>query len=130
MLLENNGRASSSKRTRHINIRYFFITDRIAAGEVKIEYCPTGEMIADYFTKPLLQGSLFKKFRDMIMNNYGDLVALKNGADRRSVLKKVQKAKGKEIVHDWKKVVHKHAHARKCQWPPQGGYQTTRLALA
>jgi hypothetical protein len=70
MLLENNGRASSSKRTHHINIRYFFITDRIAAGEVKIEYCPTGEMIANYFTKPL-QGSLFKKFRDMIMNNSG-----------------------------------------------------------
>jgi hypothetical protein len=53
MLLENNGRASSSKRIRHINIRYFFITEHIAAGEVKIEYCPTGEMIADYFTKPL-----------------------------------------------------------------------------
>eukprot|EP00978_Attheya_sp_CCMP212_P048299 scaffold500167_cov161-Attheya_sp.AAC.1 len=33
MLLENNGRASSSKRTRHINIRYFFVTDRIKAGE-------------------------------------------------------------------------------------------------
>jgi hypothetical protein len=38
MLLENNGRTLSSKRTRHINIQYFFITDRIAAGEVKIEY--------------------------------------------------------------------------------------------
>jgi hypothetical protein len=30
ILLEKNGRASSSKRTRHINIRYFFVTDRIA----------------------------------------------------------------------------------------------------
>ena len=29
MLLERNGKASSSKRTRHINIRYFFITDRV-----------------------------------------------------------------------------------------------------
>lgn len=27
MLLEKNGKASSSKRTRHINIRYFFVTD-------------------------------------------------------------------------------------------------------
>ena len=27
--LEKNGRRSSSKRTRHINIRYYFITDRI-----------------------------------------------------------------------------------------------------
>ena len=29
MLLEKSGRGSSSKRTRHINIRYFFVTDRI-----------------------------------------------------------------------------------------------------
>jgi hypothetical protein len=64
------------------------LTDRIAAGKVKIEYCPTGEMIAGYFIKPL-QGSLFKRFRDMIMNNYGDLFPTKGGADRRSVLKQV-----------------------------------------
>ncbi len=34
MLLERNGKASSSRRTKHINVRYFFITDRIAKGEV------------------------------------------------------------------------------------------------
>jgi len=67
MLLERNGRASSSKRTRHINIRYFFVQDRIAAGEVSVAYCPTKEMVADYFTKPL-QGSLFFKLRAYIMN--------------------------------------------------------------
>eukprot|EP00978_Attheya_sp_CCMP212_P038772 scaffold195564_cov31-Attheya_sp.AAC.1 len=59
MLLEKYGRASSSKRTRHINIRYFFVTDRIANKEVSIKWCPTAEMIADFFTKPL-QGTLFK----------------------------------------------------------------------
>jgi hypothetical protein len=53
ILLEKNGRASSSKRTRHINIRYFFVTDRIAANEVSVTYCPTGDMVADFFTKPL-----------------------------------------------------------------------------
>jgi hypothetical protein len=39
--LEENGRASSGRRTRHINIRYFFITNRIAKWEVAIQYCPT-----------------------------------------------------------------------------------------
>ena len=67
MLLENNGRASSSKRTRHVNIRYFFVTDRIQNKELSVKYCPTGDMLADFFTKPL-QGALFKKFRDLIMN--------------------------------------------------------------
>ena len=67
ILLETNGRASSSKRTRHLNVRYFFVKDRVDSGEVRIEYCPTEEMIADYFTKPL-QGALFYKMRDLIMN--------------------------------------------------------------
>jgi hypothetical protein len=67
MLLEKNGRGSSSKRTRHLNVRYFFVTDRIKSKEVKVEYCPTGDMIGDFFTKPL-QGSLFRKLRDAIMN--------------------------------------------------------------
>jgi hypothetical protein len=38
MLLEKNGKASSSKRTKHIkNIRYFFVTDRIKKGELTVE---------------------------------------------------------------------------------------------
>jgi hypothetical protein len=41
VLLANNGNASSSKRTRHINIRYYFITDRVKKNEIHIEYCPT-----------------------------------------------------------------------------------------
>jgi hypothetical protein len=64
--LADNGKASSGKGTRHINIRYFFITNRIARKEIAIQYCPTKQMIADYFTK-LLQGKLFYKFRDQIM---------------------------------------------------------------
>jgi hypothetical protein len=34
--------------------------------EVSVVWCPTGDMIADFATKPL-QGAMFKKFRDMIM---------------------------------------------------------------
>ena len=51
--LENNGRKSSSKRKRHINTRYYFITDRIIKEEVSMEFCPTLDMIGDYFTKAL-----------------------------------------------------------------------------
>jgi hypothetical protein len=68
ILLETNGRGSSGKRTRHIDVRYFFIANRVESGEIRIEHCPTGIMIADYFTKAL-QGALFWKLRDMIMGN-------------------------------------------------------------
>jgi hypothetical protein len=80
--LSDNGKASSSKGTRHINIRYFLITDRIARKEVAIQYCPTKEMVADYFTKPL-QGILFYKFRDQIM---GVVPMNTISGDHRSVL--------------------------------------------
>jgi hypothetical protein len=36
MKLETKGKASSSKQTRHFNIKYFFITDVIKQGEVSI----------------------------------------------------------------------------------------------
>lgn len=66
ILMEENGKLSSSQRTRHINIRYFFIKDRIASKEIEVQYCPTDNMLADYLTKPL-QGAKFKQFRDMIL---------------------------------------------------------------
>ena len=66
MLLERNGKASSSKQTKHINIRYFFITDRISKGDVRVKWCSTKDMVADFMTKPL-QGANFKRFRDLIM---------------------------------------------------------------
>ena len=68
MLLERNGKVSSSNQMKHINVRYFFITDRISKGEVCIEWCPTKDMVADFLTKPL-QGLAFKKFRDLIMGS-------------------------------------------------------------
>jgi hypothetical protein len=67
MRLEENGRASASKRTRHFNIKYFYITDLIERGEVKIEYCPTDAMLADYMTKPVV-GTKFISFRNQVMN--------------------------------------------------------------
>ena len=67
MKLANNGRGSSGKRTRHINIRYFFITDRVKRGDVRIIHCPTDMLIADFYTKPL-QGKQFRIFRKLILN--------------------------------------------------------------
>ena len=68
ILLLNNGKQSSSKTTRAINIRYFFLTDQIAKGNLMIDYCPTSNMIADFFTKPL-QGNQFTRLRKLIMGH-------------------------------------------------------------
>jgi hypothetical protein len=66
ILLEKNGKMSSGKHTKHIAIYYFFVTDRIGAGKICPKWCPTGETIAGFLTKPL-QGAMFWKFRDLLM---------------------------------------------------------------
>ena len=66
ILLLNNGKASSGKQTRAINIRYFFLHDQQEKGNLTVKYCPTGEMIGDFMTKPK-QGRGFKRFRNDVM---------------------------------------------------------------
>ena len=64
--MQQNGKASCGQRSRHIDIRYFFITDHSKRNDVSITHCPTEDMLADFFTKPL-HGSLFRKFRSVLL---------------------------------------------------------------
>ena len=66
MKIANNGKRSSGQRTKHMDNRYFWIKDRVKSERITIQYCPTEQMVADFFTKPL-QGSSFKKMRDIIL---------------------------------------------------------------
>ena len=72
MLLENKGKKPSTKKTTHINVRYYFIKNRVETGDMVIKNFPTEKMLGDHFTKPL-QGALFRKFRAEIMNIPDDL---------------------------------------------------------
>ena len=44
------------------------MTEQVQNRNIHIGHCPTEEMVADFFTKPL-QGSLFKNLRNYIMGN-------------------------------------------------------------
>ena len=73
--LVENGR-SNSELTRHIEIGYFWVHDLVKRGLVTVQYCPTADMVADYFTKPL-QGSTFIKLRDKVMGLSPAIMPLK-----------------------------------------------------
>ena len=66
MKLLKNGRDSCTWNSKHIAIKYFWVTDRIKDGKIIVEHCPTKEMIADFMSKPV-QGSLYKTFRNVLM---------------------------------------------------------------
>jgi hypothetical protein len=56
---------SGAERTRHIQIRYFWVKERVDTREVRIEYLRTEDMYANVLTKPL-QGSQFVRERDAL----------------------------------------------------------------
>jgi len=82
ILLVENVKSSSSKRTCHINARYFFVADKIKKGEITVAFGLMTNMLADFFTKPL-QGSTFKRMRSIILNMPD---THKSSAEHRSVL--------------------------------------------
>jgi hypothetical protein len=43
----------NSPGIRHLDIRYFFVKERIDAGEMIVEHMRTDRMLADGMTKPL-----------------------------------------------------------------------------
>jgi hypothetical protein len=52
ILLETNGKVSSSRRMKHIKVKYFYIKEKIDDGEMVIEHCPTEQMWTDINAKP------------------------------------------------------------------------------
>ena len=66
MLLHKHYPFSIGRGSKHINVRHFFVGDKIHKKEVRIVCCPTDKMIADRTTKPT-QGTAFKVHRNTIM---------------------------------------------------------------
>ena len=40
-------------RTKHIDVQYHFIREKVEEEVIKLRYCPTQEMVADVLTKAL-----------------------------------------------------------------------------
>ncbi|CEG39928.1 rna-dependent dna polymerase [Plasmopara halstedii] len=43
------------KRTKHIDIRYHFVHEKVEGGQVTLQYCSTKDMKADMMTKPITE---------------------------------------------------------------------------
>ena len=68
---DNQGAIALSKnpkyhpRTKHIDIKYHYIRNKVANKEVILDYCPTSEMLADLLTKPLGK-TMFQRIRELM----------------------------------------------------------------
>ena len=52
-------------RTKHIDVCYHFVRERVASNEIVVDYCPTQDMMADIMTKGLPKVT-FEKFRNSL----------------------------------------------------------------
>ena len=68
MALINKGR-STSDLSKHISLRYFWLSEKIEEVIVKVEYCSTNDMCSNVLTKPV-QGKQFKSERKCITGYY------------------------------------------------------------
>ena len=59
---------TSAERTRHIDVKYFWLHDKIKSGKMILRYIKSEENIADYFTKSICTPGLFSKFVKQILN--------------------------------------------------------------
>jgi len=85
MLMMKNGKLSAKKRTKHFDIRYYYVKDLIDRGVIRVSHCLSENMIADFFTKPL-QGKHFVKLRDIILNLSSTSEDLDTPLEHRSML--------------------------------------------
>jgi len=94
-----NGRKSCGKQSRHTNIRFFWIADRLKEHGMNVEYCPTDATLADFYSKSL-QGGLFKRMRDVVMGLESvSILKIRNDVNNMSVqdMKQLEENNCKDI---------------------------------
>lgn len=57
----------ANRRIKYLDIKHYFIKEKLDAVIINIKYVCTSEQIDDIFTKPL-GGNLFEKFRNKVLN--------------------------------------------------------------
>jgi hypothetical protein len=60
-----------NQKTKHLEMRYYFAHSRVNNGDIKLEYMPTEDMLADLLTKPVCG----KQFSRLVEQIHGSNIA-------------------------------------------------------
>ena len=63
--LATNEARNLNDRTKHIDIRHYFIREKVQQGEVAIKMVLSGENLVDVLTKPLVK-EVFERIRELL----------------------------------------------------------------
>ena len=68
------------ERSKHIDIRFYFIKEHVKEKNVELTYMKTHYQVANIFTKPLAV-DLFYKFKNLLEMKHGRQLSLKEGVE-------------------------------------------------
>ena len=63
------GNPETTQRSKHLEIRWFRIRDYVQNRTLQVRHIPTGDNVADFFTKSLQGPDSFVRFRKELMGN-------------------------------------------------------------
>lgn len=71
------------QRTKHIDIKYHFVREKVESGEVELVYVPTAMMQADFMTKNLPKPKFTKDVNTigLIDNRQGKVLKITNSSE-------------------------------------------------
>ena len=127
-----NGKASCTSNLKHVSIKYFWSTDRVQNHDIRVEYCPTDKMLADFMSKAV-QGTLFKTFRSVLMGweHMSTLYNLKSSIEERVENSQVKKNEANVALDNsgQEKTRLTYAQAVKCQSNVEAQNEKIRLGI-
>jgi hypothetical protein len=94
--------------------------DRVNNGDITLKHCPTGEMLADHFTKPLQRG-LLQKIRTEIQGTPEGINEAELGWDREGKMNRKESTQAHRSVlrqrETWFHDQGIHDSGRSISWP-------------
>ena len=59
-------------RSKHIEIRHHYIRELLDKKEIELQFCKTGEQLADIFTKPISTNRFIEFRRQLRVQDFSD----------------------------------------------------------
>jgi hypothetical protein len=87
-IYQDNQGAIFHQRTKHIDIKYHFVREKVESGEVELVYVPTHMMQADFMTKNLPEPKYTKDVNKIGLIDYrhGKVLKTTNSCESYSII--------------------------------------------
>ena len=66
--IDHSKNGGNQTRTRHVNVKYHFVREKIDAGFIQLQWIESSKQVADILTKPLARAP-FERLRSVLLES-------------------------------------------------------------